>query len=110
MPESLAVLEGVMSFVYAHVGAIDRVLELPERGADIRYLGLATMTPIWEPHAAPMRKTERFKTLVRKLGLVDYWPLRELARPLPPSGGQRFRVLLALLSLDRRGREAWARF
>ena len=85
MPESLAVLEGGMSFVYAHVGAIDRVLELPERGADIRYLGLATMTPIWEPHAAPMRNTERFKTLVRKLGLVDYWRLRgwpDLCRPV----------------------------
>jgi len=28
---------------------------------------------VWNPSYAPARKTERFKTLVRNAGLVEYW-------------------------------------
>ena len=48
-------------------------MEFPERGAEINFLGTATLAPLWYPAHAPLRKTERFKALVRKIGLVDYW-------------------------------------
>ena len=40
---------------------------------------------IWLPLYAPLRKTERFKTLIRQAGLVDYWRANgwpDLCRPL----------------------------
>jgi hypothetical protein len=39
----------------------------------------------WDPLYAPLRKTERFKTLMRDAGLVDYWRERgwpDLCRPV----------------------------
>ena len=38
----------------------------------LRFFNAQTMLQ-WHPSYAPVRKTERFKTLVRKMGLVDYW-------------------------------------
>ena len=40
---------------------------------------------IWHPLYAPLRKTERFKTLVRKADMVDFWRERgwpDLCRPM----------------------------
>ena len=72
-PEALPVFEGELNFVYAYVGAPDRVLEYSERGVAINYLGTSTMWFLWVPQHAPLRKTERFKTLLRNAGLVHYW-------------------------------------
>jgi hypothetical protein len=53
------------------------LLEIQYSGNSSRY--------IWLPLYAPVRKTERFKALMRKAGLVDYWRAR-MARSLPPDG------------------------
>jgi len=40
-----------------------------------------------DPLYAPLRKTERFKTLMRRAGLVAYWRARgwpDLCRPVGP--------------------------
>jgi adenylate cyclase len=84
-PRSLPVLEGELSFVYAHVGALDRALDYPERGVAIKFLGLNTFSQLWYPTYTPLRKTERFKALARNTGLVDYWRARgwpDLCRPV----------------------------
>jgi adenylate cyclase len=83
--KALPAFEGELNFVYAYVGAPDRVLEFPERGVAINYLGTSTMWFLWVPQHAALRKTERFKTLVRSAGLVDYWRAHgwpDLCRPV----------------------------
>ena len=92
--EPLPYLPDEMNFVYAYVGAPNRVLDNPERFVEI---GNASSNPgraLWLPLYASVRKTERFKAYVRKAGLVDYWRAARLARPLPPHGRRRFRLRL----------------
>jgi TolB-like protein/Tfp pilus assembly protein PilF len=83
-PEDLPVFEGMLNFVYAVLGAPMRVLEAPERNIDVGYHG-TVFRNIWKPIFAPVRKTERFKALMVKVGLVDYWRERgwpDLCRPV----------------------------
>ncbi|HEV2667128.1 MAG TPA: tetratricopeptide repeat protein, partial [Blastocatellia bacterium] len=75
-PEALPVLEAELNFVYAHVGAMNRVMEYPERNLEIGITGDNVARTLWRPNYAPLRKTERFKAYVRKAGLVDYWRAR----------------------------------
>ena len=82
-PEALPALERDLNFVYAYVGAPERILDQSERRFAIRGGGFDVN--LWFPEYAPLRKTERFKTLVRKAGLVDYWRARgwpDLCRPM----------------------------
>jgi tetratricopeptide (TPR) repeat protein len=82
-PESLPVLGPGFAFVYAHVGAHDRVVGAYERALAGGF-NPGTLDA-WLPAMAPMRKTERFKAYVRKAGLVDYWRERgwpDLCRPV----------------------------
>jgi hypothetical protein len=72
-PEALPLLEGNLIFVYAYVGAPDRVFEIFERNLEIQS---GAGSNFWLPLYAPLRKTERFKALMRKAGLVDYWRAR----------------------------------
>jgi tetratricopeptide (TPR) repeat protein len=81
----LPLLEGELSFVYAHVGAMDRVLEFPERTVELNNVSVNGIRFLWLPEMAPARKTERFKAAMRASGLVDYWRARgwpDLCRPL----------------------------
>jgi hypothetical protein len=71
-PQELPVLQAELSFVYAHIGALDRVLEYPERVVKVG--GIATgFSHVWDPLYASLRKTQRFKILVRDAGMADYW-------------------------------------
>jgi TolB-like protein/tetratricopeptide (TPR) repeat protein len=63
---------GDLIFVYAAVGAFDRVMDYPEREAQIHYMPDSGKT-LWTPVMAPVRKTERFKAFARNTGLVEYW-------------------------------------
>src|SRR5258708_5008219 len=65
-PETLPALEGALNFVYAYVGAPERVLDQPERRFEIR--GGWVEISVWLPEYAPLRKTERFKAVIRKAG------------------------------------------
>jgi TolB-like protein len=75
-PEQLPTLQGELNFVYAHVGAMDRILEFSERNVELQSLTGTQIRGLWLPEYAPLRKTERFKRLVRNAGLVDYWKAR----------------------------------
>lgn len=82
-PEKLPALVAELDFVYAYIGAPERMLEFPEKATKE---GIAiTVSTLWRPTAAPLRKTERFKALIRNAGLVDYWRARgwpDLCRPV----------------------------
>jgi len=76
---------GQVDFVYAYVGAADRVLDDRERVAEAGERVPTLVTDLWHPIYAPLRRSERFKVLVRRIGLVDYWKARgwpDLCRPV----------------------------
>ncbi len=89
-PETLPALEGQLNFVYAYVGALDRVLEEPERAVRLRDQFRPFMDVLWQPEAAPLRKTERFKKFVRDSGLYDYWRERGWSDACRPLGENDF--------------------
>ena len=75
---------GGLSVVFHYVGLPERGFEQQERNADAGFNNFAALVNIWEADFAAARKTERFKQLVSKIGLVDYWPMRgwpDLCRP-----------------------------
>jgi tetratricopeptide (TPR) repeat protein len=74
-PDSLPGL-GSLSFAYLHVGAPERVLEYYEDEVKGGYFQPISATWFWHPSYAVVRKTDRFKRLVRELGMVDYWRAR----------------------------------
>jgi hypothetical protein len=83
-PQTLPVFESDLNFVYAYIGALDRVLDYSEREVEIGFVGLNAIR-LWLPEYAPLRKTDRFKAYVRKIHLVDYWRARgwpDLCRPV----------------------------
>jgi tetratricopeptide (TPR) repeat protein len=63
---------GPLSFVFLYVGLPERSMEWEERLSDAGYVNAASHTS-WQSDYAAVRKTDRFKALVRKMGLVDYW-------------------------------------
>ena len=81
---------GFLSFVFLYVGARDRALEGFEVYANGGYLTPFFYTIIWHPEYAALRKTERFKTLVRKMGLVEYWRARGWPDVCHPTTGDDF--------------------
>jgi adenylate cyclase len=69
------------SFIYLHVGAPERALEFYEEGPR----GMNEFGSLWHLSYKPLRRTERYKKLVRNIGLVDYWRERgwpEFCRPV----------------------------
>jgi tetratricopeptide (TPR) repeat protein len=81
-PESLPALES-LSWVYGYVGAENRRFDFIERSVAARWFG--TFVPPWLPKELELRKTARFKALMRNAGLVDYWRARgwpDLCRPV----------------------------
>jgi hypothetical protein len=83
-------LEGELNFAYAHVGAMNRVMEYPERNIEIGIAGDNVARTLWRPNYAPLRKTERFKAYVRKAGLVEYWRAKGWPEFCRPVGGDDF--------------------
>jgi TolB-like protein/tetratricopeptide (TPR) repeat protein len=77
---------GNMSFAYMHVGAPERVLEFYEDEVKGGYFQPISTTWFWHPTYAAVRKTERFKTVARNLGLVDYWRERGWPAQCRPAG------------------------
>jgi hypothetical protein len=62
-------------FVYVFAGSPERAFEDPEWRIEIDGLQKPSLG-MWDPAFAPLRKTERFKALMRKAKLVDYWRSR----------------------------------
>jgi TolB-like protein len=82
-PAGLPTFNNEMNFVYAHIGALDRVMEYYEYG--LRIGNVQGGDRVWDPVYAPLRKTDRFKKFIRAYGLVDYWRAKgwpDLCRPV----------------------------
>ena len=82
---SLPSLEGELNFAYAFAGAPDRALESAENALDVGDANSNALRSLWHPAFAVTRKAERFKTLVRRAGLVDFWRAQgwpDLCRPV----------------------------
>ena len=88
-PQSLPGL-GSLSFVFLHVGAPERVLEYYEDEVKGGYFQPISATWFWHPSYAAVRKTDRFKQLVRDLGMVDYWRARGWPQWCHPLGTNDF--------------------
>ena len=71
-PNALPELGVTFGSIYAYVGLPDRALASFERLVEVGHWGEVVVL-FWPPEFAPMRKTERFKALMHKMGLVDYW-------------------------------------
>jgi len=87
-PDALPPLNSEMNFVYGYIGALDRVIEFPER--TMGYAQNSATFVLWLPEYAPLRKTERFKAYMRKSGLVDYWRARGWPDLCHPTTGDDF--------------------
>ena len=81
---------GNLSFVYMHVGAPERVLEFYEDEISANYFQPISATWFWHPTYAAVRKTDRFKSVVRSLGLVEYWGARGWPAQCRPAGMSNF--------------------
>jgi hypothetical protein len=81
-----------LEWVYLYVGAPNRAFEPFEKAAEAADLGGGRVGDFkfWAPPYAPLRKTERFKTYVRKIGLVDYWRARGWPDLCHPIGADDF--------------------
>jgi len=87
-PKALPPLHEELNFVYAYVGAEDRLLDFAERSFEVGLFG--EVRYLFNPIYSSARKTERFKTLVRKAGLVDYWKARGWPDLCHPTTGDDF--------------------
>jgi tetratricopeptide (TPR) repeat protein len=92
-PESLPELCAcALGFVYLYVGAPERSLEYYENVIESGSVGGSGSDTafLWHPSYAPVRKLERFKTFVRKSGLVDYWRVKGWPEFCRPTGADDF--------------------
>jgi TolB-like protein len=69
-----------LQFVFLYAGAASRAV----------HFGSAVGDPVWFPAAAPLRKSESFKTSVRDAGLLDYWRARGWPDLCHPVGADDF--------------------
>jgi adenylate cyclase len=81
---------GNLSFAYMHVGAPERVLEFYEDEVKGNYFQPISTTWFWHPTYSGVRKSARFKTLARNLGLVEYWTARGWPAQCKPAGSGDF--------------------
>jgi TolB-like protein/tetratricopeptide (TPR) repeat protein len=75
---------GLLGFLYAYVGAPEHVLDFYDDTLKIGFIGPGSTQFLWTPSLASVRKTERFKTYMRKIGMVDFWKQKgwpDLCRP-----------------------------
>ena len=82
---ALPELGGYLGFVYAYAGAPDRVLDYYDRMVKLEFFNSGPFELLWSPEYAALRKTERFKAIVRAWGFPDYWRERgwpDLCRPV----------------------------
>ena len=77
---------GNLGYIYLHVGAPERALEYYEQDAR----GAFDIALLWHKSYAPVRKTERFKKIVRDAGYVEYWRERGWPKFCHPTSGDDF--------------------
>jgi TolB-like protein len=87
-PNQLPDFYSELHFVYAYTSTPERMLDWPEKLLKER--NYAGWGQLWWPTPSSVRKTERFKTLVRNAGLVDYWKARGWPDLCKPVGANDF--------------------
>ena len=85
--EPLPAFNSELNFVYIYAGVPERMLEWQEGESDD---SLNSLARLWWPMPSSLRKTERFKALVKKAGLVDYWRKNGWADRCHPTTGDDF--------------------
>lgn len=78
-----------LSMLYLYLGAPERALEPYERLADVGFIS-GNRGTVWHADYAPVRKTERFKALMKKAGLVEYWRVKGWPEQCHPTTGDDF--------------------
>lgn len=81
---------GVFGFLYVYVGAPERVMDYYDDGLKIGFNSPGSIQYLWTPSLAPVRKTERFKSYMRKIGMVDYWRAKRWPDLCKPVGADDF--------------------
>jgi hypothetical protein len=87
--DKLPHLRPALVMLYLYLGAPERAFDRYQRMADLGYL-YAGIGNIWHPDYAAVRKTERFKTVMRKLGFVQYWRAKGWPPQCHPTTGDDF--------------------
>src|SRR6185503_7718531 len=85
----LPTLSAGLSTLYLYLGAPERALEPYEQRVEAGFIN-ANRGVVWHPSYAEVRKTERFKTLMRKAGIVDYWRAKGWPEFCHPTTGDDF--------------------
>jgi TolB-like protein/DNA-binding SARP family transcriptional activator/tetratricopeptide (TPR) repeat protein len=90
--EQLPRLLPPLSMLYLYMGDRERALLPYERMVDIGLVGggIRGTAPVWHADFAPVRKTARFKVLMRKAGLVEYWHVKGWPEQCHPTTGDDF--------------------
>jgi hypothetical protein len=59
---------------------------------DIGFVGTGSRgtAPVWQADFAPLRKTARFKALMKKTGLLEYWRVKGWPEQCHPTTGDDF--------------------
>jgi adenylate cyclase len=81
-PAMLPDFDGELAFLYAYTSTPERLLDYIEN--ETKAGTPFVLREIWWPVPSSLRKTERFKALVRNVGFVDVWRVRgwpDLCRP-----------------------------
>jgi len=81
---------GFLEFAYMHVGAYTRVLDFHDDMLEIGWRHPTLNIMLWAPSYASVRRTDRFKTFVRKAGFVDFWKVRGWPDLCHPIGADDF--------------------
>jgi tetratricopeptide (TPR) repeat protein len=89
-PQNLPRLGRRLEFVYVHVGAPEAALDRFEDDVAAGFSPPNLMIGLWVPSYAPVRKTERFKSLARNAGLVEYWRAKGWPAFCRPTGADDF--------------------
>jgi hypothetical protein len=81
-----------LSMLYLYLGDRERALLPYERMVDIGFVGggIRGTAPVWHADFAPLRKTARFKVLMRKAGYVEYWRAKGWPEQCHPTTGDDF--------------------
>lgn len=64
---------GGLDFVYLYTGAPEHALVFYEDEARTHFISGSWFMHVWAQPYEQLRKTERFKSLMRNAGMVDYW-------------------------------------
>jgi adenylate cyclase len=89
VPDIRIALRG-LGWIYLYTSAPERALEAYERDVEIGFIAPYPLPSIWHASYAPVRKTERFKSFVSALGLVDYWRAKGWPEFCRPTTGHNF--------------------